>query len=168
MYLLIRTVTITCFVLCLFTFHNVSINSILMFRYPYCIQYLHSIMYLLILLCEFRDAAVIFLFTFHNVSINSKSVEGVGKSLTKFTFHNVSINSVDVCQKVLHLLDLHSIMYLLILQYLFWIREAERHLHSIMYLLIPSSGSITVGEIIHLHSIMYLLIPVLQLPLYHL
>ena len=121
----------------LFTFHNVSINSLLQTRWHqkihnlHSIMYLliqsveeykkkhklnlHSIMYLLILLPDYLYMIAAKIFTFHNVSINS--INGLISSVTQnsFTFHNVSINSrfikgVDELKKYLH-----SIMYLLIL-----------------------------------------------------
>ena len=99
----------------LFTFHNVSINSLLQTRWHqkihnlHSIMYLliqsveeykkkhklnlHSIMYLLILLPDYLYMIAAKIFTFHNVSINS--INGLISSVTQnsFTFHNVSINS---------------------------------------------------------------------------
>ena len=56
----------------LFTFHNVSINSICS-SFSISLRFdLHSIMYLLIHLQRYNTYQAIYLFTFHNVSINSK------------------------------------------------------------------------------------------------
>ena len=55
------------------------------------------------------------LFTFHNVSINS-GIQTKSRGCEQlFTFHNVSINSYTKLQKIQAELNLHSIMYLLIL-----------------------------------------------------
>ena len=55
----------------LFTFHNVSINTV-----NGAIGTVNSA-----------------IFTFHNVSINTQTVQMRSCHLTKFTFHNVSINT---------------------------------------------------------------------------
>ena len=71
MYLLIpahRGWSVVAFV---FTFHNVSINS----------------------LSVLPAAGGSYVFTFHNVSINSRTVTSWTDVVNTFTFHNVSINS---------------------------------------------------------------------------
>ena len=75
-----------------FTFHNVSINSII----------------------DKHDCVVAGQFTFHNVSINSIHYLQPPILTYKFTFHNVSINSPIHLMPFLPLMYLHSIMYLLI------------------------------------------------------
>ena len=77
------------------------------------------------------------IFTFHNVSINSILAAYTKAKKKKFTFHNVSINSDELNQEIRKEIDLHSIMYLLILSYLRNYYKKIIHLHSIMYLLIP-------------------------------
>ena len=100
-----------------FTFHNVSINSgyLLYESKPYP-HNLHSIMYLLIRNIK-SGILLIKKFTFHNVSINSSFHVCLPLFKTKFTFHNVSINSLRWKLHLVHLLHLHSIMYLLILRF---------------------------------------------------
>ena len=71
MYLLILDYALSCARLTLFTFHNVSINSVL----P----------------CPATGCTVAF--TFHNVSINSQIRVNFADVFHEFTFHNVSINS---------------------------------------------------------------------------
>ena len=122
----------------LFTFHNVSINSLwILFPPVRSCTYLHSIMYLLILwfglqgfIKEYYLHSIMYLlirglhqkrcdhriqFTFHNVSINSKVDKSHLIRTTSFTFHNVSINSEKASPSPLTSVYLHSIMYLLIL-----------------------------------------------------
>ena len=55
-------------------------------------SYLHSTMFLLILVIALTLSSVLLLFTFHNVSINSNS-KSLKTQMCRFTFHNVSINS---------------------------------------------------------------------------
>ena len=74
-----------------FTFHNVSINSKRREDKLTWEEYLHSIMYLLILFCRNRRIPQ-----------------------RQFTFHNVSINSNCFIVIIHNRCDLHSIMYLLI------------------------------------------------------
>ena len=58
------------------------------------------------------------------------------QDLKEFTFHNVSINSSQRLMPTMRYKDLHSIMYLLILQGKIIFCRCKRDLHSIMYLLI--------------------------------
>ena len=76
--------------------------------------YLHSTMFLLIL--------IPLLFTLVNRSL--------------FTFHNVSINSQDKCKPVNHLTHLHSTMFLLIRYTHMFHAFLIVNLHSTMFLLI--------------------------------
>ena len=80
--------------LCLFTFHNVSINSTNNAQESPSVRNLHSTMFLLI--HDIRAKAVLCAtgFTFHNVSINSELLSDLMYTVPKFTFHNVSINSI--------------------------------------------------------------------------
>ena len=116
MYLLIRCFFRFFLFFCLFTFHNVSINSVLWKSFPFfqinlhsimyllilvngrylknnIISNLHSIMYLLILRGHPSDSCAGWSFTFHNVSINSEFQTRWSIVVDEFTFHNVSINS---------------------------------------------------------------------------
>ena len=79
----------------------------------FCVNYLHSTMFLLILVPVTPDAYSL-LFTFHNVSINSLSFLLFNDSALLFTFHNVSINSQS--KKAIKQMrkNLHSTMFLLI------------------------------------------------------
>ena len=77
----------------IFTFHNVSINSVFNKTIEIPHENLHSIMYLLIRLWRFCFLYFTEIFTFHNVSINSTHLKGLGLAVMLFTFHNVSINS---------------------------------------------------------------------------
>ena len=130
-----------------FTFHNVSINSppqVLRLLSHYL--NLHSIMYLLIhdadssrliapadlhsimyLLIRFNHVRlkVMIKFTFHNVSINSYLGKHAAGVAVVFTFHNVSINSKSGFKSAISDLNLHSIMYLLILKPYFCIHYKE-------------------------------------------
>ena len=75
-----------------FTFHNVSINTISPSGY----------------------GLIDFFFTFHNVSINTTLIKILKLGQEYFTFHNVSINTMCVrCSRKL-LQTLHSTMFLLI------------------------------------------------------
>ena len=130
-----------------FTFHNVSINSFLLD----CIcnirsNYLHSIMYLLILWFGLQG----FIKEYYLHSIMYLLIRGLHQKRCdhriQFTFHNVSINSI----------------------FFPFPSGINPDLHSIMYLLIPVLSPYLPSIFKYLHSIMYLLIPVLQLPLYHL
>ena len=93
MYLLILLTPLYMLLYSRFTFHNVSINSVLNFSIEKNKAYLHSIMYLLILQYLTIRLAWLMVFTFHNVSINSEVRDNA----------EVSGNA-----------NLHSIMYLLI------------------------------------------------------
>ena len=79
--------------ICSFTFHNVSINTVTN-SYPVS-----------------RNA----LFTFHNVSINTFSFPTADAVLHDFTFHNVSINTRTTGRGCWGIRSLHSTMFLLIL-----------------------------------------------------
>ena len=136
MYLLILPASIVRGCKSIFTFHNVSINSLSWSFSPVLLPDLHSIMYLLIrkvwsldclksrnlhsimyLLIQMKWRFRVFnivLFTFHNVSINSILIHQPCFKFFLFTFHNVSINSVEDFDRLLNNLNLHSIMYLLI------------------------------------------------------
>ena len=98
----------------IFTFHYVSINSILVKRHFLLHLNLHSTMYLLILSvsCCVRFG--------HNL----------------FTFHYVSINSPASSLPADYQSNLHSTMYLLIQYSLRVIPYTFLYLHSTMYLLI--------------------------------
>ena len=88
---------------------------------------LHSIMYLLILGGDPHNVSInssirrqtaqsLCIFTFHNVSINSAKSFVKSSYVLLFTFHNVSINSLgSILSSLLPTINLHSIMYLLIL-----------------------------------------------------
>ena len=78
--------------ICSFTFHNVSINTVTN-SYPVS-----------------RNA----LFTFHNVSINTFSFPTADAVLHDFTFHNVSINTGRSTDSWTSQCSLHSTMFLLI------------------------------------------------------
>ena len=57
--------------------------------------------------------------------------------ITRFTFHNVSINTVKSSAGCMDLINLHSTMFLLILEELKELRAyKEKNLHSTMFLLI--------------------------------
>ncbi len=75
-------------------------------------------------------------FTFHNVSINSENKYKRLGYMIVFTFHNVSINSLLLLFASTMQINLHSIMYLLILYELTDEAKKQGNLHSIMYLLI--------------------------------
>ena len=77
----------------LFTFHNVSINSIMYSCREIHLKYLHSTMFLLILINGLISSVTQNSFTFHNVSINSRKTMTYSCLYKLFTFHNVSINS---------------------------------------------------------------------------
>ena len=99
-----------------FTFHNVSINTILP-SWSKLLHYLHlhSTMFLLIhqSIVEAFGAALIF--TFHNVSINTQDRRcTVWEDAVVFTFHNVSINTTKCRFQQGIQLHLHSTMFLLI------------------------------------------------------
>ena len=74
----------------LFTFHDVSINTLLLPLLQF--QTLHSTMFLLIPL-EYKTLAPSSVFTFHDVSINTALSAGAGGGVCFFTFHDVSINT---------------------------------------------------------------------------
>ena len=95
MYLLIRDVSNGIVNSNVFTFHNVSINSKYNLSNIMKRAYLHSIMYLLILVSRFHRIEWRMVFTFHNVSINSLFRRKHSGAVGLFTFHNVSINSQD-------------------------------------------------------------------------
>ena len=100
--------------ICSFTFHNVSINTVTN-SYPVS-----------------RNA----LFTFHNVSINTFSFPTADAVLHDFTFHNVSINTEKLAQNPIWQHPLHSTMFLLILFITFVPIISAISLHSTMFLLI--------------------------------
>ena len=80
-------------ILFIFTFHNVSINSVFLPYIRHSHANLHSTMFLLILPSSLYISCKVQLFTFHNVSINSPRRYRCNRSSSAFTFHNVSINS---------------------------------------------------------------------------
>ena len=126
-----------------FTFHYVSINTWISATHEPHILALHSIMFLLILKDHAVTFSIITDFTFHYVSINTTNISPVFTHLNFFTFHYVSINT-KMHKEISNMTDtLHSIMFLLILQFrLFWYLFVLS-LHSIMFLLIllPAGSS---------------------------
>ena len=121
---------------CVFTFHNVSINTFpgsvccrclsplhsIMFLliqklsrlYPELHEPLHSIMFLLIPQEQVCRVCSMNLFTFHNVSINTFCGTDNDAYRQIFTFHNVSINTYFSGGSAVLKYPLHSIMFLLI------------------------------------------------------
>ena len=98
-----------------FTFHNVSINTKQDGCDNRCDMTLHSTMFLLIRVSDsspFHSPS----FTFHNVSINTRSRTQTHLSRLNFTFHNVSINTKASRRKSNLHASLHSTMFLLIPQ----------------------------------------------------
>ena len=77
----------------LFTFHNVSIKTLLIFDILKCDITLHSTMFLLKQKQSRKDAHVLCFFTFHNVSIKTTTKTLRISIVHHFTFHNVSIKT---------------------------------------------------------------------------
>ena len=77
----------------IFTFHNVSINTLVFTLLHVFEIYLHSTMFLLIRNLKEQVSSRGSKFTFHNVSINTVLVDLCFTQWTGFTFHNVSINT---------------------------------------------------------------------------
>ena len=75
-----------------FTFHNVSINTVL----------------------QHRSTVLAVTFTFHNVSINTIKAITLTNTVNEFTFHNVSINTEEGTTFQQMQQNLHSTMFLLI------------------------------------------------------
>ena len=97
-----------------FTFHNVSINTVLQHRST-----------VLAVTFTFHNVSINIIkaitltntvneFTFHNVSINTVTAEDNYVMKHTFTFHNVSINTKEKNILYLHFTNLHSTMFLLI------------------------------------------------------
>ena len=114
MFLLIRIIFHVLYVLLLFTFHNVSINSRRscgrsrsFTTFTFHNVSINSRKYGYVLACTLK-------FTFHNVSINSTEQTWRSRELHKFTFHNVSINSNTKKHAGNQQFNLHSTMFLLI------------------------------------------------------
>ena len=95
-----------------FTFHYVSIKSVINFHVCRNFRYLHSTMYLLNLFVE-RIYSVYTQFTFHYVSIKSHFTIRTIFGSNLFTFHYVSIKSYLTSLLMLIINHLHSTMYLL-------------------------------------------------------
>ena len=97
-----------------FTFHNVSINTLLKLFLNILQIALHSIMFLLIPFDFSSSGFMPNYFTFHNVSINTSLLPSPSNLVLYFTFHNVSINTTpdDFVGNTFY--TLHSIMFLLI------------------------------------------------------
>ena len=97
-----------------FTFHNVSINTLRLQKIELLKSSLHSTMFLLIPSDNGTMKLAAKFFTFHNVSINTVPPEVVEQALHYFTFHNVSINTESEDEGISSILALHSTMFLLI------------------------------------------------------
>ena len=102
-----------------FTFHNVSINTVLQHRST-----------VLAVTFTFHNVSINTIkaitltntvneFTFHNVSINTVTAEDNYVMKHTFTFHNVSINTKEKNILYLHFTNLHSTMFLLIRSFLY-------------------------------------------------
>ena len=166
----------------IFTFHNVSINSVMdaminatwfhLHSIMYLLipahrqrvlllrLYLHSIMYLLILFrCQPSNSYVAYLHSIMYLLIHISPLPAVQASGT-FTFHNVSINSTTSNSQIgisseftFHNVSINSKLSNCV-------AACCADLHSIMYLLIPLIAQLFLPVwVVHLHSIMYLLIP---------
>ena len=121
----------------LFTFHNVSINTV---------QTQPGIL-------PMSD------FTFHNVSINTSETMAKQYVGTFFTFHNVSINTRNFKVNLIFTQSLHSTMFLLIQVLWLWLlTHTIVTLHSTMFLLIRGLSALQWLLQISLHSTMFLLI----------
>ena len=83
-----------------FTFHNVSINTRSVMPCRSLLLSLHSTMFLLILLAKIALQKFLKFFTFHNVSINTLFDHIHCILCVHFTFHNVSINTVKTTSQI--------------------------------------------------------------------
>ena len=126
-------VAITC---PLFTFHDVSINT---------------------LAVAFADVFSVF-FTFHDVSINTAFLDRIYEAGQFFTFHDVSINTENSAQMAAQVAALHSTMFLLIPMPITGKIDRKYTLHSTMFLLIRRFWIATTYLHRSLHSTMFLLI----------
>ena len=154
----------------IFTFHNVSINTMdgqmslfdllylhsimfLLIRPTRLVQpdfylYLHSIMFLLILSLASCTVAFAVLFTFHNVSINTGlQIPHLRRLSYLHSIMFLLIPRADMLNNF-PMIYLHSIMFLLILTGVLTLFHLPPHLHSIMFLLIPSASMATVSSLI--------------------
>ena len=101
--------------ICSFTFHNVSINTVTN-SYPVSRNALFTFHNVSINTFSFPTAdAVLHDFTFHNVSINTVYNFCSDHIRNLFTFHNVSINTRTTGRGCWGIRSLHSTMFLLIL-----------------------------------------------------
>ena len=122
MFLLIRIIIFLLNSLDKFTFHYVSINTVIDIMMILNSKYLHSIMFLLIPFSFFEWLSSPFSFTFHYVSINTLFWALNYPIFLIFTFHYVSINTYTTHIHSIVFLHLHSIMFLLILSVHFDVR----------------------------------------------
>ena len=99
----------------LFTFHDVSINTMYQTDLTSRIHLpLHSTMFLLIHITMKQIELDDLYFTFHDVSINTSRQYQEAQYLLDFTFHDVSINTGRAKFYPAKFLSLHSTMFLLI------------------------------------------------------
>ena len=163
----------------LFTFHNVSINTDCILQMLRILAYLHSTMFLLILILSSSS---------HSSSINLHSTmfllirifRDLMTKTSSFTFHNVSINTKNSLYSSNIFSYLHSTMFLLIqsqsqtlyrLHSVFTFHNVSintsfgvectllvSYLHSTMFLLIRVVAGFLSLQMLYLHSTMFLLI----------
>ena len=102
----------------LFTFHDVSINTMYQTDLTSRIHLpLHSTMFLLIHITMKQIELDDLYFTFHDVSINTSRQYQEAQYLLDFTFHDVSINTGVTSRTAFLKHPLHSTMFLLILKH---------------------------------------------------
>ena len=154
----------TCpYVLAIFTFHYVSISTIVFILLENHLVYLHSTMYLFQLFHEITitfsqkiyiplciyfncDTSAICshvnIFTFHYVSISTDFISDIVTCRHKFTFHYVSISTTPWYVIKSFLYYLHSTMYLFQLIPFTFPPMSYTYLHSTMYLFQPKQPTL--------------------------
>ncbi len=101
-----------------FTFHYVSIKSLLVSKGNLSYVHLHSTMYLLNQNQHYQQAILKLYLHSTMYLLNPKSDNRVNLFSSTFTFHYVSIKSKYLVEKDINLKNLHSTMYLLNLRHI--------------------------------------------------